>query len=107
MHPHRREGICSRGTGGSTLVRDLVARLQLRTTDPEGRSLLDHVLAAERAHQDAFARALIHSGPPGSPTSFNSKPVVSQGEQFDQALAASWRTSNRPGFATARSPWRS
>ena len=72
---------------GSTLVRDLVARLQLRTTDPEGRSLLDHVLAAERAHQDAFARALIHSGPPGSPTSFNSKPVVSQGEQFDQALA--------------------
>src|SRR5580765_7032776 len=36
---------------GSSLVRDLATNLRPRMTDPEGRALLDAVLAAEQAHR--------------------------------------------------------
>jgi signal transduction histidine kinase/ActR/RegA family two-component response regulator len=74
---------------GSSLVRDLVARLQTRTTDPEGRSLLDGILIAERAHQEDFARALTASGTPQrSSTNLDRQQVLLRSAQFDQALTA-------------------
>jgi signal transduction histidine kinase/ActR/RegA family two-component response regulator len=72
---------------GSALVRDLVASLQSRTTDHEGRSLLDAVAAAERAHQAAFEVALIAPSP-GSPAARYPGVVLANAEQLDQALGA-------------------
>jgi signal transduction histidine kinase/ActR/RegA family two-component response regulator len=71
---------------GSALVQDLVARLLARTTDRKGRSLLDGVAAAERAHQDAFELVIAH--PQGSPAARYPGPVLARAEQLDQALEA-------------------
>jgi signal transduction histidine kinase/ActR/RegA family two-component response regulator len=47
---------------GSARIRDLVTRLQVRVARRDGRLLLDGVLTAERAHQEAFTRTLALSG---------------------------------------------
>jgi signal transduction histidine kinase/ActR/RegA family two-component response regulator len=73
---------------GGSQVRDLVARLQTRITDPEGRSLLDDVLVAERAHQDAFERALAPRTPAGPTATLYAESVVSRSEHLNRALAA-------------------
>jgi signal transduction histidine kinase/CheY-like chemotaxis protein len=74
---------------GSSEARELIARLQLRISDPEGRLLLDKVATAERSHQDAFAHALIN---PGSISSSSGElyagQLLTRGEDFDQALSA-------------------
>jgi signal transduction histidine kinase/CheY-like chemotaxis protein len=74
---------------GSSEARELIARLQLRISDPEGRSLLDKVATTERSYQDAFAHALIS---PGSLTSSSgelyAEQLLTRGEDFDRALAA-------------------
>src|SRR3970282_97109 len=48
------EGRASAAKAGSALLRDQAGRLKARITNPEGRSRLDEILAAERAHHDAF-----------------------------------------------------
>jgi signal transduction histidine kinase/CheY-like chemotaxis protein len=74
---------------GSSLVRDLVTRLQTRITDPKGRTFLDGVLAAERAHQDAFAQALtVSDATQSSSPARYPEAVLSSGVQFDRELDA-------------------
>jgi signal transduction histidine kinase/ActR/RegA family two-component response regulator len=70
---------------GSAQARELIRSLQTRITDPEGRALLDMLLAAERAHADAFADALAGGG---SPTALYSQLALARGVQYDTALAA-------------------
>ena len=73
---------------GSFRVRELAQRLRSRITDPAGGALLDGVLAAERAHQEAFNRVLAVPDPPGGRSMAASiGPVPSLGEEFDHALA--------------------
>ena len=55
------EGRASAAKAGSALLRDQAGRLKARITNPEGRSRLDEILAAERAHHDAFERDLAGS----------------------------------------------
>jgi signal transduction histidine kinase/ActR/RegA family two-component response regulator len=75
---------------GSTLVHDQSQLLRARLLEPAGRALLDSVLAAEAAHQDAFMRALIESGRPSGGAARPSfpQPVLAQSERLDQALTA-------------------
>jgi signal transduction histidine kinase/ActR/RegA family two-component response regulator len=70
---------------GSAQARDLIGTLHARTIDPEGRALLDVLLAAERAHEDAFTHALAGGGPT---TALYSQLVLLRGAEYDTALAA-------------------
>jgi signal transduction histidine kinase/ActR/RegA family two-component response regulator len=74
---------------GSALVRDLVERMKARAIDAESRALLESVLVAERAQQEAFTRALTLSEPPAGPSaSLYAEPILARGAQFDEALSA-------------------
>ncbi|MEO5617851.1 MAG: ATP-binding protein [Candidatus Eisenbacteria bacterium] len=75
---------------GSTQLLDLTVRLQNRLSDPEDRSLLQQVVAAERAHQNAFARELIASSAGTRARSVAQYPesIVARAAQFDRSLAA-------------------
>jgi signal transduction histidine kinase/ActR/RegA family two-component response regulator len=73
---------------GSAQVRDLVSRLQAQTADPEDRSLLDAVLDAERAHQEAFVDALTAPDARGATMGPYPDAVLARATQFDRALAA-------------------
>jgi signal transduction histidine kinase/ActR/RegA family two-component response regulator len=74
---------------GSAQMRDMALRLQARVTDLESRNLLDEVLAAERAHHDAFSRALTVSGAPlvSSPTLYTESVLANSG-RLELALVA-------------------
>ncbi len=76
------------GRAGSAVVRDLTGQLRARTMNPEGRVLLDAVLAAERAHQEAFERALVIPGSPQRASALDHNSVLAHGEQLDRSLAA-------------------
>jgi signal transduction histidine kinase/CheY-like chemotaxis protein len=61
--------------------------LQTRIADPRIRSLLDGVLVAERAHQDAFTSALTVSGSAhGLPVARYPEPVQMRAVEFDRAM---------------------
>ncbi|NOT32864.1 MAG: response regulator [Candidatus Eisenbacteria bacterium] len=74
---------------GSTEAQGLIDRLRSRSTDPELRALLERVAVAERAHQDAFARALkANDGSPPPVTGVHAELVLSLGAELDRTLAA-------------------
>jgi signal transduction histidine kinase/ActR/RegA family two-component response regulator len=73
---------------GSARARDLVERLQGQITDPEGRALLVSVLAAEQAHEDAFANALAAGAGKGSSGALYPEAVLTRSAQYELALAA-------------------
>jgi signal transduction histidine kinase len=74
---------------GSAQLRVMASRLELRTTDPRDRALIDSVLAIESAHQRAFTHALNVSGPVrGIPSGLDLDPVLARGESLNDALDA-------------------
>ncbi len=74
---------------GSRRVREGAERLRESVTHASGRALLDSVLAAERAHQEAFATALGASGPRSSRSAdLNSAVVLQRGTRLEQVLEA-------------------
>jgi len=77
------EEFSSAAKTGSSLVREQVARMRTQTADPEGLALVDAILAAESAHQDAFSRALTATASPHYP-----EPVRSSATVFDRSLAS-------------------
>ena len=73
----------------AAIVRERIVRLQARVTDPQGRALLEDVVAAEQAHQDAFAAALTGFGT-SRPAASSTYPdlVLDRAAQFDRAVVA-------------------
>jgi len=73
---------------GSSLIEDSIAQLHARL-DAGDRALLDRVQVAERAHQNAFVRALSLSDPRKSePTATYREQALASGVQLEQAMAA-------------------
>ncbi len=73
---------------GSVLARDLIGRLRARTTDSNGRALLDSVLFAQRAHEAAFVQALpLAERVSGSSQSRYPESVLSSSARYDASLA--------------------
>jgi signal transduction histidine kinase/ActR/RegA family two-component response regulator len=72
----------------SSQLRSLATSLQTRIGDSKGLALLDEVVAAERAHDAAFQRALIVSGPSQqSPAASYIESVLLSAEQLERSLA--------------------
>ena len=74
---------------GGALVRDIATRMRLRSADAQNSQLIDAVLSAEAAHEDAFAKALatrasVRMGFDG----FGTKP---DGTPFASSCATYWR----------------
>ncbi len=72
----------------SSQLRTLATSLQTRIGDSKGLALLDDVVAAERAHEGAFQRALIVSGPSErTPAASYLESVLLSAEQLERSLA--------------------
>jgi signal transduction histidine kinase/ActR/RegA family two-component response regulator len=72
-----------------SLLRGQATRLHSRVPDAESRELIDAVLAAQRAHQDAFASTMRPSARrPKSAAEAYPQPVLERAGQLDQSLAA-------------------
>ena len=69
---------------GGARVRDHLARLKARITDPEGLHFLEQVRVAERDYQQAFERALLSTE--GRQRRDANASVGSQGRAFEYAL---------------------
>ncbi|HEU4334427.1 MAG TPA: ATP-binding protein [Candidatus Eisenbacteria bacterium] len=69
---------------GGARVRDRLARLKARVTDPKGLHFLEQVRVAERDYQKAFEKALLSAD--GRPRREANAAVGSQGRAFEYAL---------------------
>jgi signal transduction histidine kinase/CheY-like chemotaxis protein len=71
---------------GSAMLRERAVRLATEIADPEGRSLVGRVQAAERDYLETFEHAM--SAPPGRPEVLATAAVGSRGAALEQALDA-------------------